>query len=302
MRKKPNFLIVGGAKCGSTSLYQYLSQHPQVFMPVNKEPNYFVRDYQQGMSKNCPNYKRSMKRMIFDQEDYYGLFSEAALSQICIGEATVTYLYQYIEAIKNIKAELGDPKIIIILRNPILRAFSQFSYISELGFEKLNFKNAISEEENRLNDNWSSTYAYIQQGMFFKQVQAYKKSFTNVHVLFLEELIDSPEKEMRKIFSFLEIDNSFQPQKFENFNSSGVPKLKLLNKILVHDNWIKIILRKLISQKGLRNLALMTRKWNQGKKLALDEQTKGDLKSIYKEDIMKLSELLNRDLNHWLSI
>ena len=69
MQIKPNFLIVGAAKSGSTSLYQYLSQHPEVFMPVNKEPNYFVAEYQQKMAKDCPSYKIDMNRMVFDENE-----------------------------------------------------------------------------------------------------------------------------------------------------------------------------------------------------------------------------------------
>ena len=108
MHNKPNFLIVGAAKSGSTSLYQYLSQHPEVFMPVNKEPNYFVGEYQKLMNESSPNYTRSMNRMVFDKNAYYNLFNKATLEHMAIGEAPVTYLFKPEFAIPKIKKELGS--------------------------------------------------------------------------------------------------------------------------------------------------------------------------------------------------
>ena len=210
MRNKPNFLIVGAAKSGSTSLYQYLSQHPEVFMPVNKEPNYFVAEYQQKMAKSCPSYKIDMNRMIFDKNAYYSLFNEVTSDHKSIGEASVTYLFKPEFSIPKIKKELGDPKIIIILRNPIKRAFSHYSYACELGFENLSFAQAIDAENFRLENNWSSTFAYINQGMFYSQVKAFKKEFTNVHVLILDDFIKDKQLELQKIYNFLELNQSLK--------------------------------------------------------------------------------------------
>ena len=301
MIHKPNFLIVGAAKSGSTSLYQYLSQHPEVFMPVNKEPNYFVAEYQQKMSKDSPNYKRSINRMVFNKENYYELFQGANLNEKAIGEATVTYLYKYNYAIPRIKEELGNLKIIIILRNPILRAFSQYSYIYELGFEKLCFEDALIEEKERLNKNWASTFAYVDQGMFYEQVKAYKKEFKNVHVLLLEDLIKNENKEMSKVFNFLSVDSSFEIVNAEKFNTSGVPKYDILNSFIVHDNFAKKVLKKLLPNGVLRKLNARARSWNQGDKLQLSEHQKARLVEVYREDINKLSVLIDKDLSHWLT-
>ena len=92
-------------------------------MPVNKEPNYFVSEYQQKMNKDCPSYKIDMNRMVFDKNAYYSLFSKATQQNIAIGEASVTYLFKPEFAIPKIKKELGEPKIIIILRNQLNELF-----------------------------------------------------------------------------------------------------------------------------------------------------------------------------------
>jgi hypothetical protein len=304
MFNKPNFLIVGAAKSGSTSLYQYLNQHPEVFMPVNKEPNYFVADYQKDMSKDCPSYKIDMKRMVFEQDNYYNLFNQVNKNHKAIGEASVTYLFKPIEAILKIKRELGDPKILIILRNPIKRAFSHYSYACELGLEKLSFDEAISVENKRLKKKWSSTFAYINQGMFYNQVKAYKEAFSNVHVLVLDDFLNNEQLELEKIYNYLGIDSTFKNFFGENFNASGVPKVKLIHKYLVQDNFLKKSLKSFfknfISEENLRKIARKARVLNQGKKMIATDEENQKLKVIYTKDIECLSKLLKKDLTFWL--
>ena len=303
MLNKPNFLIVGAAKSGSTSLYQYLSKHPEVYMPINKEPNYFVAEYQQKMNKKSPNYKKSIDRMIFQKSEYYNLFRNVSPKQKVIGEASVTYLYRYDYSIPKIKNELGENcKIIIILRNPILRAFSQYSYINELGFEKLSFLDALKQEKYRLDNNWASTFAYAGQGMFYEQVKAFKNNFENVYILLLEDLVKDKNQEMNRIFNFLGIDPLPNGNYSEVFNSSGVPRFKFIRDFLVNNGVIKKVLRKLIPNGILRKLGLVIRNLNQGDKLVINENEKLVLKDIYKEDINKLENLIKRDLNHWLKV
>jgi len=272
-------------------------------MPVNKEPNYFVADYQKRMSKDCPSYKIDMKRMVFEKKDYYNLFREVADNQKAIGEASVTYLYKPEHAIPKIKIELGDPKIVIILRNPIKRAFSHYSYACELGLEKLSFEEAIDAENSRLENNWSSTFAYINQGMFYSQVKAYKNTFTNVHVLILDDFTKNKQLELQKIYNFLGIDTNFKNSFEEKFNVSGIPKNKFIHKYLVHDNAIKrkikMLFKNIVSEAVLRKLARKARSLNQGKKIIATDIENKKLNNIYIKDIESLSNLLKKDLTHW---
>ena len=305
MYNKPNFLIVGAAKSGTTSLYQYLIQHTEVFMPVNKEPNYFVAEYQQKMNKDCPSYKIDMNRMVFDKNAYYKLFQNATQKHMAIGEASVTYLFKPEFAIPKIKKELGDPKIIIILRNPIKRAFSHYSYACELGIETLSFEDALDAENNRLKNNWSSTFAYVNQGLFYNQVKAFKEAFSDVHILTLDDFVKNNQLELNKIYTFLNIENSFKNNFEENFNVSGQPKIKLLHKYLVHGNVvknkIKAIASLFVSDEKLRKFARKLRTMNQGDKLLISEYDSQKLKEVYKDDINALSQLLKLDFSNWLS-
>lgn len=299
----PNFLIVGAAKSGSTSLYHYLNQHPEVFMPVNKEPNFFVSKYQLQTSPDCPSYKLDKRRMIFDEKDYFELFKDSKKAHKAIGEATVTYLYKPDYAIPNIKKYLGNPKIIIILRNPVKRAFSQYSYVCELGLEKDNFIDAISKEQERLKDNWSSTFAYIDQGRFCTQVKSYLEAFPNIHIIVLEEFVKDKQKHLKKIYQFLDIDDSFINSFDEEHNVSGVPRLQFFHQLIIHDNSLKTIIKKIlgpiISLNKLRGMARSVRTLNQGKKMIISQSDELVLKNEYANEISCLEKLLNINLSLW---
>ncbi|MFD1316841.1 sulfotransferase family protein [Namhaeicola litoreus] len=303
MHKKPNFLIVGAAKSGSTSLYQYINQHPEVFMPINKEPNFFVSEYQELTSKKCPSFQVDRKRMVYKEDDYFKLFDEANPKHKAIGEATVTYLYKPKYAIPKIKKYLDDPKIIIILRNPVKRAFSHYSYARELGFENEEFSNALQLESERLNNNWSSTFAYLDQGLYSHQVQAYIDTFTNVHVIILEEFIKDPQRYLKEVYRFLNIDDKFQNTFAEEHNVSGLPRFKLFHKFLIHDNRTKDFIKKffgsVISEETLRKIARKSRRLNQTMRLTMDEDTKDYLEAFYRNDIILLEKLLNKNLDVW---
>ena len=192
--KLPNFLIVGAAKSGTTSLFHYLKQHPEVFMPSFKEPQYLVASKVRG---------RVFKN-ISVLEDYKGLFEDA--SQKAVGEASVFYLYFYKEAIQNIKTILGDDvKIIFVLRNPVDRAFSAYRHVSRNSLtETLSFEEALQEEPGRLERNPKMTpmVMYKDMGLYNDAVQAYKESFKDVHIVLYDDFKKDVEESVRVCFVF----------------------------------------------------------------------------------------------------
>ena len=140
MINKPNFIIVGAPKCGSTSLYSYLDKHPDVFMSPIKEPGFLIKEYYQNISPKSPNYKKQFDYLVLEKDKYFSLFSNLDKHYHAFGEASVTYMFSPDLAIKNILKYIGkNVSIIIILRNPVDRCISQYKYISELGFEKNSF-------------------------------------------------------------------------------------------------------------------------------------------------------------------
>ena len=175
----PNFLIVGAAKCGTSSLHNYLNQHPDVYMPSYNEQGMKVKE-PRFLIKNLV--KDRLHNGIWNLESYQALFNHV-VNEKAIGESTVLYLYYYNEAIKNIKKYLGDDvKIIIMLRNPVDRAFSAYTHVSRSMKELLSFEEALKIEKNRLENDIVLTpmVMYKNMGLYHDMVKAYIDNFKNI--------------------------------------------------------------------------------------------------------------------------
>lgn len=297
--KLPDFIIVGALKCGTTSLYHYLRQHSDIYMPIHKEPKFFGY-MEQPPQFNSADYKGA-KNITWRFEDYVRLFLTARDGQI-IGEATPTYLNKYNDTIPHIKSIYGksykNVKIIAILRNPVERSFSQYLFLRKLGTERLSFEKAIDAQtiENRKLKN--PGFDYIGPGMYYKQVKGYLEEFNHVKICFLEDL-KSPNDLVRDLFDFIGVDTDFKINTNSQFSVSGVPKNRLLvNIILKMSSSFKTMFPEkyrlqLVSLRDrvLRNLLT---------KLKLDQAAKEKLLNIYSDDINKLQKLTNKDLSNWL--
>lgn len=289
-KARPDFLIVGAARAGTTSLYYWLKQHPEVFMPDIKEPSYFVHGY--GIS---------------DWEKYLSLF-EPGRGKKAIGEASAAYLAAP-ESPRWIREILGDVKIIILLRNPVERAWSLYCWMVMEGYEWIsNFEQALAEEEKRFNNRtfrqsnpeyfWD--YMYFRSGLYYEQVKRYIDLFgENVRVYLFDDLINLPKRVYADICNFLGINESFSPT-FTPQNPSRVPRVVALQ---FAARRLQIVLGKL--PRGLRRASrliplLMTLNVSMGYKASTQPDLKKRLQDDYREDIAKLSELIQRDLSGWL--
>ena len=303
--KLPNFLIVGAAKSGTTSLYNYLKQHNEIFMPEKfKEPRFFIAPIIKGFNHNQPSGRRFMDNSIFEWQDYLKLF-ENIQEEKAIGESSVAYLYYCKTAITLIKEYLGDIKIIISLRNPINRTFSE--YLSSLRENRENistsFEEALKRENNRKVQNWPSYYHYTSKGFYYNQVKAYLDNFDQVKIYLYDDLKKDTLGLVKDVYKFLGVDTSFTPDISIKYNVSGIPKNKFIHKFLKEPNILKSIVKpvvktlipykerlKIIEKIKMKNL----------QKPQMKPETREYLKNLYREDILKLQDLIKRDLSSWL--
>jgi len=248
--------------------------------------------------------------IIRSYEDYIKLFELSKEEQI-MGEASVSYLNEFEMSITNIKKIYGhrfkDIKIIIILRNPIDRAYSHYFFRMRRGLENLSFEDAIRIKhiENRM-DNVEFC-DYIRLGMYYERVSAYIEEFSNVKIFFLEEL-KAYKKLVRELFEFLGVNSDITSIVEVKANPSGIPKssifLSLIDKSTKTFKYVDSILfpKQQIPyylKQTLFNLKESTLK----KALYKPEMhylTREKLVNIYRDDILSLQKLLNRDLKHWL--
>lgn len=294
--KLPNFLIVGAARSGTTSLYYYLQQHPHIGLPKLKEPKYFSSKFLKFPHKGIGDDKVD-KYAIKTLDQYKKLFLNLD-SYKRVGEASPDYLYYYEYTPLEIRKTLGDIPIIILLRDPTLRAFSAYCYLARDGREKLTFREALAAEEGRLNNNWDFIWGYKKAGLYYQQVKAYLDAFTNVRIILQEHLMNNTEKELKELYTFLGVDESFVANTAIKHNRSGRPSSRFARFILNRDSSISpyvrqflkahipIIVLENISSRFLRRLDLST-----------DDEIY--LRRYFQEDISKLERLIDRDLSHW---
>ncbi|NIR50443.1 sulfotransferase [candidate division KSB1 bacterium] len=300
--KLPNFLIVGAARSGTTSLYHYLKQHPHIYMSPVKETHFITAQFL-GLPQKGPTERVRNTHIIQDFESYQKLFADVAGEQ-CIGEASADYLYYYKKAIPTIKKFLGECKIIITLRNPIERAFSSYMYLKRLGYEQLSFEDAIREEPRRLEMGYSYLWRLKSVGLYYKQVAAYLNSFKSVGVFFFDELQSQPAKIVADAYSFLGVDDTFRPKTNVTYNASGTPKNSVLFDFLTRENLFKKSLKPLVDRifpEERRMHVIEKMKYALLKKTTMLPETRDKLVSFYRNDIERLQELLDKDLSHWLN-
>jgi Sulfotransferase family len=288
----PNFFIVGAQKAGTTSLYHYLDQHPEVYMSPRKEPHFF-----EGMHSE---FRRPGLRStpISDLADYQVLFAGAS-GERAIGEASASYLYSP-RAPGLIKSSVSDARIIIILRNPAERAYSNYLHCVQVGREPLgSFADALRAEESRMREKWGPLWYYRHKGFYYPQVERYFDVFgrDRVGVWLHEDLRNETQSTLGEVFRFLGVDESFVPDASVEHNPSGVPRIGGLYKGVRAFTARNPILVERVMPAKLRGYVkgrLFT------KPPPFPPELRQDLTHDYKEDVLKLQGLIGRDLSAWL--
>lgn len=294
--------MVGAAKCGTTSLYYYLSQHPDVFDCPVKEPNHFTANYElkfliSGIIKNA---KRFLAYK--DLSNYLALYKNADNYKIVV-DASVAYI-QFDKIANAIQNFNNKAKIIILLRNPIERAFSAYSHNKREG-GTLSFQEdlEIEDQESVLGIfRWTH---YKKNGLYYENVKHYLDTFgqDKVLILFNEDLESNPQKVLSTVCDFLKIDASFVPKMdFTKQNTAHLPKNPKISHLVNNYSQGSMLwsgLKKIFPIQFLRRLKIIINPSIPFQEKLSDEKTIQQLKAYYIEDITKLETLLNRDLSAW---
>lgn len=299
-KKLPNFLLVGAAKCGTSSLHKYLDQHPDVFMSKVKEPR-FISSQVTPFPLNGPGDHKVEAWYVKEYEDYVKLFEEAG-DRRAIGESSADTLYFHRGTIPVIKQYLGDPKIIIMLRNPVKRAFSAYQHLVRDLREDLSFEDGLKEEPNRIKNNWELIYHYTAASRYYDSVKAFMDNFSAVRVILTEDQEKRPQQLIREIFRFLDVDPDCDVNTEIRYNMSGKPKSQWLHQFLFQGNMARKIaqpiVRTLFSPETRLRISQKIQEKNLTR-LTINPETKIKLHQYFEDDIRKLEGLLDRDLSLW---
>jgi len=242
-----DFIISGTQKGGTTALDEYLRNHPEICMATRKEVHFFDRE----------------KFFIYPKQNYkeYHEYFQTEPGHLIVGETTPVYMYWY-SAPRRIWDYNPKMKFLILLRNPIERAYSHWNMQRERGFEKLPFLKAIKEEENRRKDSLpyqNRHFSYLDRGFYTEQINRLRNYFPMEQILLLkgDDLRVNPESVLLQICQFL-----------------GISKPKQIEKITIH-----------------------SREYSD----KMDQKTRDQLSEIYNLEIKQIEKLTGWDCQNWLS-
>jgi len=295
-----HFLFVGTAKAGTTSIFEYLRQHPDIEIPV-KETFYFLREVFTDFNLGYPA-QRPKEELITNPSEFSSLYPQS--SEKLYGEIGTGYLYHHKQSIPLIKETLDeDVKILIILRNPVNRAYSSYMHFVKDVHEKLSFEDSIKMESERRALKYDFMWMHRDMGLYFEQVKAFMQAFKNVKVLITEEFRENQEAEMKGILEFLEVNPEIQFNTRKEHNKSGEPKFKSLQKLITQENLIKKTLRPLFRAAFNKEKRAVMRKRVKNINIAsyppMHPETRRELLAFYKKDIEALESLLGKPLQKW---
>ena len=300
MSNLPNFLIVGTAKGATTTIHEYLKQHPNIFMTENKEPCFFL--YPEKETPKFSTHKKNHTKLFVNSFNEYKELFETSDAEVKIkGESSTPYLYFHNDTIKNIKnyiSNYSQIKILIVLRNPVERAYSQYMMKRRDLKENLSFSEAIAEESNRIKQNYHFDYFYTNRGLYYNQVKDYLDNFSSVKIVLFEEFKKDSNKILNEITEFLELPE-FDFKKINNKNVSGLPKSKGITNFINNSPRFFSLSKRLIPDKLGKNVLNYIRNKNLKKGESINLKDRETLMHFYKNDINKLEKLINRDLSNW---
>ncbi|QYJ15072.1 hypothetical protein Rxycam_00884 [Rubrobacter xylanophilus DSM 9941] len=290
----PDFLVIGAMKCGTTALYYYLDQHPEVYMSPVKEPDFLAFEGEGVAPRNA----------VTDLSSYAALFREAGSAR-AVGEASHESLYR-VRAVENIRRYVPGARFIAVLRDPADRAYSHYLHLVRNGTEPLpSFEAALAAERRGDLGEGFPFRSYVDRGFYLRQLSRYYKAFgeERLRVYLYEDLATRPLWVMRDAFAFIGVDPGFVPDVSLRRNVSGVPRSRLLDALLQRQSPLKNLVKTHLPSWVRRRVAERfdrLKSWNLTKPQPMHPETRRELVETYREDIMGLQGLIRRDLSGWL--
>ena len=290
----PNFMCLGAAKSGTTTLYDILRQHPDIYIPAFKEPHFFdiPENYKNGIEWYKRNYFRNANKKI-------------------IADFTPSYFFEK-EAPKRIFKNLGrDMKFLVVFRNPVDRAYSHYLHSKRDDHESENFEKSLELEVSRLKKHENQSdylsylrHSYVHQGLYAQMINRYLQYFSLDNFLFIHfenELLQERELTIKRILEFLEIDSSFLLRTDIRSNPSSKEKSKSLKKLMNKRGWWRDVIKFMIPSVQLRQIIrnrIQRINITEFKAQQLSQEVKSNLlEKYFRKDISDLEKTLNKKMN-----
>ena len=294
MTAKIDFLIIGAQKAGTTSLHEYLGQHPAVFMPKEKDLPFFV----DAGSGEVPER---------DLDYFYGNRNGERL----LGGSFVHLLY-YPESPGRIRRYRPDMRLIAVLRNPIDRAYSAYWFARKEGYENApTFEEALARESARLHGSRRerNELTYLAHGEYRQQLERYFEQFdrSQIRICLYDDLKEAADRLTSELLAWLGVEDRSRPiDTTEIANASGLPKSRLLQRsLIVPPEMVSQAYRRIVPRtlryRIARTVIAPLRRLNTRpfRYPPMEPSTRQRLLDHFGPRNERLGVLIGRDLGHW---
>ncbi|MGL5095481.1 MAG: sulfotransferase [Planctomycetia bacterium] len=304
LERLPTFLVVGAAKSGTTSLYEYLRVHPDAWMPAVKEPCFFCTwrlPEDEIRRRTFPARRES----IVDRLDRYIDLFPADDVRTARGDASTHYLFQPTETAANLKAVYGSAaahvKLVAVLRNPVEAAFSNYVMWWHEFHERPTFDAALDDEPRRL-DERSFNVAYLSKFRYAEQLAAFDAAGLNVRVWLSDDLNAEPERTVSEIQEYVGLRRLRPENLTHRFHQAKGVRHRRLHRWLDADGWWRPAREAAAALAGpavRRRLRGFLEHWNTRRR-TLAPETRLRLIEAFAPDVERLGRRLGRNLDGWL--
>jgi hypothetical protein len=294
----PDFAVIGAMKAGTTSLYHYLDQHPEVCVTAREEPHFF--SYRgQTVAYEGPGDDWLNENAVTDRRAYRALFEQP--QDRVTGDVSPLYLYTP-DAAENLRALRPSVTLIVILRHPVDRAYSSFLHVRRDDREPLeSFEEALAAEDERIERNWAPIWHLTRAGMYGRQLEQYQWFLERgqMHVVLFDDFKTETEETVRRIYERIGVDPSFEPT-FAIHNASGIPYSQAAHDFLNRSHPVKEAVKPLIPEPWRRAVAHAVKTLNLQSWPSLDPSLRRRLtRQVFADDLRRLESLIDRNLSHW---
>lgn len=282
----PNFVIIGAAKCGTTSLYRILGQHPGIFTCPVKEPQYFALGDGGSVDRGA----------VRDLAEYESLFA-GVRGEPAVGEASPQYFVSA-SAARRMRETIPDARLIAIVRDPAERAYSEYQMRVREGRENREVSAAFDAvlEELAADPAAAERRSYLLYGFYRLHLSRYEERFGSnaLKIVLLEDLASDPLPLLRELFAFLGVDPDFRPEIGDRFNVGGVPRWQRVYRWADRQEWLKQRLPWRLGAVAKRSLLRAPQR--------LPSELRARLVELYRDDVRWLERRLDRDLGGWREV
>lgn len=288
----PNFLVVGAPKSGTTSLYEYLRPHPQVFLPERKELHYFSY---RALARDVagPGDAQTLSELCADHAAYASHYAGAG-EQRAVGDISPSYLYFADEVIPRIRTELQAPRIIVLLRDPVRKCHSQYMHMVREGLEPLGFAEALAAEQARRAAGWGNLWRYRESSLYAGRVAAFLEAFgaQALAVRWFEDFVAEPADAVRGLCEFLRIDPDVKIDTHRVHNRTGKPHSRRLAQMMFHDNAVKRAAQAVLPGGLRQRVRAAVSRLNTGAKEPIPADVHISLRDYFAPDVERLAAVL----------